>query len=574
VTTRILASFFTLGFALVLSACGQPEEPVATAPGADAVYLNGRIYTVDANHSWAEAVAVTGEQISFVGSSADAQNEIGPDTTVIDLHGRMMLPGFQDSHIHPISAGMEAAACNLNYLPGVAEYRSAIAEYAAANPDVPWILGGGWSMVVFGEGGKPSKSIIDELVSERPVFLTSADGHTGWANSRALEIAGIDDDTPDPVDGRIDRDPATGEAIGSLQEGAMSLVREHIPPASLETRVAGMRYARDMLHGYGITSIQDAAVRRDGLEVYRAMERAGELNLRVVASLWWDRARGVEQIPDLVALREEFDEGGLLRPTTVKIMQDGVLENFTGAMLEPYLQGGGTRGIPMVDPEVLKVAVPALDAAGFQVHFHAIGTAAIRQALDAIEEALFENGQLGHRHHISHLQVIHPDDVPRFGEIGVIANFQPLWIGYSDYIRELNIPAIGEERTLWMYPIRSVQEAGGKIAFGSDWSVSTANPFEQMEVAVTHASIDDPEAPLFIPEERIDLESAIDAFTINAAYLNKHDDRTGSIEVGKLADLVVIDRNLFETEPGEISATEVLLTLFGGKPVYGDFASL
>ena len=559
--------------ALAITACGN-SEPEETVPGADTVFVNGRIYTVDPNRSWAEAVAVSGDSIVYVGSAEGADAHIGSATRVVDLKGRMMLPGIQDSHIHPISAGMEAAACNLNYLPGVAEYRTTIAEYAAANPDVPWILGGGWSMVVFGQGGAPSKRIIDELVPDRPVFLTSADGHTGWANSRALEIAGIDRNTPDPVDGRIDRDPETGEAIGSLQEGAMSLVTAHIPPASLETRIAGMRYARDMLHSYGITSITDASVRRESLETYRAMERAGELDLRVVASLWWDRGRREEQLPDLAALREEFDEGGLLRPTTVKIMQDGVLENFTGAMLEPYLVGGGTRGIPMIEPEFLKRAVTLLDARGFQVHFHAIGTAAIRQSLDAIEEAFYENGPLGNRHHISHLQVIHPDDIPRFGEIDAIANFQPLWIGYSDYIRELNVPAIGAERVSWMYPIRSVMASGGKVAFGSDWSVSTANPFEQIEVAVTHGSIDDASEPPFIPEERIDLEPAIVAFTINAAYLNKHDDRTGSIEVGKLADLVVTDQNLFDIDPTEISETKVLLTLFAGRPVYGDMDAL
>ncbi len=562
-----------VAFLLALSGCSESPAPAETT-GADTVFVNGRVYTVDADRSWAEAVAITGGQISYVGSTAGADMHVGSNTTVVDLDGRMLMPAFQDSHIHPISAGMEAAACNLNYLPGVAEYRSAIAEYAAANPDVPWILGGGWSMVVFGPGGAPNRSIIDELVPDRPVFLSSADGHTGWANTKALEIAGIDRNTPDPIDGRIDRDPETGELIGSLQEGAMRLVSQHIPPASLTARIAGMRYARDMLHGYGITSITDASVSRESLAAYQAMENNGELNLRVVGSLWWDRARDESQIADLLALREEFDNGGLLQPTTVKIMQDGVLENYTGAMLEPYLVAGGTRGIPMVEPEFLKQAVTLLDAEGFQVHFHAIGTAAVRQSLDAIEEALIVNGQLGNRHHISHLQVIHPQDVPRFGDLKVIANFQPLWIGYSDYIRELNIPAIGEERTGWMYPIRSVHESGGMVAFGSDWSVSTANPFEQIEVAVTHKSIDDASVPLFIPDERIDLAAAISFFTINAAFLNKHEDRTGSIETGKLADLIVLDKNLFDIDPDDISETKVLLTLFGGRAVHGDLSSL
>jgi len=559
--------------AFLASGCSEDEVP-ANASGAELVFTNGRIYTVDAERSWAESVAISGGRISFVGSTADADQYIGSNTTVIDLRQRMMLPAFQDSHIHPIYAGMEASACDLNGQDGLAGYRSVIAEYAAANPDVPWILGGGWSMSVFGPGGSPSRSIIDELVSDRPVFLTSADGHTGWANSRALEIAGISKDTPDPVDGIIDRDPLTGEPIGSLQEGAMSLVQQHIPPATLASRQQGLIYAQDLLHSYGITSVQDAIVNREELETYAAAETMDQLRLRVVASLWWDRMQGDEQIDDLLALREEFSNGGLLRPTTVKIMEDGVMENYTAAMLDPYLIPSGSRGIPMVEPAALRQVVTLLDDAGFQVHFHAIGDAAIRYALDAVEEALLENGQRGNRHHISHLQMINPADIARFAELDVIANFQPLWAYADEYVTELTIPFIGEERGSWMYSIKSVQDTGAMIAFGSDWSVSTANPFPQIETAVTRKSADDEPFPVFLPEQRIDLASAVAAFTINAAYLNKHENDTGSIEVGKLADLIVTDRNLFEIDSAEISETRVLLTLFEGEAVYGDISSL
>ena len=556
----------------LVTSCSRSATP-DTATGADSVYRNGRIYTVDARRSWAEAVAIADGRIRYVGSDAGAAAHIGSNTTVIDLGGRMMLPAFQDIHIHPISGGIEASACDLNGLAGLPEYRSIIGEYAAANPDLPWILGGGWSMAVFGPGGAPSRTILDELVPDRPVYLSSADGHTGWANSVALNFAGITRDTPDPVDGRIDRDPETGDLVGSLQEGAMGLVTSHIPPTTLEERIAGMRYARNMLHRYGITSITDASVRPSGLEVYEAMDQRGELNLRVVASLWWDRKKDEEQIPELIAQREKYTKGHV-RATTVKIMQDGVLENYTGAMLEPYLLGGGTRGIPMVEPEFLKQAVTMLDAAGFQVHFHAIGDAAIRQSLDAVEEALLENGDLGHRHHISHLQVIHPDDIPRFAELKVVANFQPLWSAYDDYIKELNIPAIGEERTSWMYPIQSVKDAGGRVAFGSDWSVSTANPFYQMETAITRMDSNDYSIDPFIPDEAIDIETAIDAFTINAAFVNRHEDVTGSIEPGKYADLIVLDQNLIEIGSRAISDTQVLLTLLEGEAVYGSIEDL
>jgi predicted amidohydrolase YtcJ len=557
---------------MLIGACSESPEP--QRPGADTVFLNARAFTVDADRSWAEAVAVDDGTIVYVGSAAGAEEFIGSDSTVVDLHGRMMMPAFQDSHVHPISGGIEASACDLNNLAGLPEYRSTIAGYAAANPDVDWILGGGWLMSVFGPGGSPSKTILDELVADKPVFLTSADGHSGWANSRALEIAGINKDTPDPVDGIIDRDPETGEPIGSLQEGAMSLVREHIPAETLADRQQGIRYSRDMFHRYGITSIQDASVRRGGLEAYRSLERAGELNLRVVASLWWQRDRGLEQIDELIALREEFDDGGLLRPTTVKIMEDGVMENYTAAMLEPYLIPSGSRGIPMVEPELLKQAVVALDAEGFQVHFHTIGDAAVRYAFDAIEEAQIENGALGNRHHLSHIQMFDPADIPRFAELDAIANFQPLWAYADEYVTELTVPFIGEERARWMYPIKSVLDTGAIVAFGSDWSVSTANPFPQIETAITRRGAFDEPMPVFIPEERIDLETALVAFTINAAYVNKHEDKTGSIEVGKLADLIVLDRNLFEIDPAEISETQVLLTLFEGNPVHGDIAAL
>ena len=246
---RIFQIMLTVALATSCNQSGTPD----TATGADSVYRNGKIYTVDANRSWAQAVAITDGRITYAGSDDGATQHIGSNTTVVDLGGRMMLPAFQDIHIHPISGGIEASACDLNGLGGLAEYRSTIGEYAAANPDVPWVLGGGWSMAVFGPGGAPSRTILDELVPDRPVYLSSADGHTGWANSKALDIAGITKDTPDPIDGRIDRDPETGELIGSLQEGAMSLVRRHIPPTTLEGRMAGLRYARDMLHRYGIT---------------------------------------------------------------------------------------------------------------------------------------------------------------------------------------------------------------------------------------------------------------------------------------------------------------------------------
>lgn len=350
----------------------------------------------------------------------------------------------------------------------------------------------------------------------------------------------------------------------------MSLVTDHIPPASMETRLAGLRYSIELLNGYGITGIQDAIVYEDDLKTYAALAERGQLSLHVVTSLWWENLEDLSQIAKLIALRDKYTSDAV-DARTVKVMQDGVMENYTAAMLEPYLVPSGTKGIPMIEPELLKTVISKLDAAGFQVHFHAIGDAAVRQSLDAVEEALIDNGALGHRHHISHLQMIDPADIPRFKELEVVANFQPLWAYADEYVTELTIPFIGEARARWMYPIGSVLKSGAMVAFGSDWSVSTANPFPQIETAITRKSavMDDMDA--FIPEERIDLASAIAAFTINAAFISRREQDTGSIEVGKLADLVLLDQNLFEIEPEDISETKALVTMFEGRIVHGEF---
>ena len=564
---RNVRRFAVLCATVFIVACSNDRAPKT---GADTVLTNGYIYTVDSDRSIAKAVAISNGRIVYVGSDEGTADYIGDNTQVVDLGGRMLMPGFQDSHIHPIMAGIEAAACDLNELPGLPAYRSKILEYATNNPDVPWILGGGWAMSVFGPGGAPSKSILDELVPDRPVYLSSQDGHTGWANSAALAIAGIDKNTPDPADGRIDRDPVTGEAIGSLQEGAMSLVTDHIPPASMETRLAGLRYSVELLNSYGITGIQDAIVYEDDLKTYAALAERGELSLHVVTSLWWENLEDLSQIEKLIALRDKYTNDAV-DARTIKVMQDGVMENYTAAMLEPYLVPSGTRGIPMIEPEMLKTVVSQLDAAGFQVHFHAIGDAAVRQSLDAVEEALIDNGALGHRHHISHLQMVDPADIPRFKELDVVANFQPLWAYADEYVTELTIPFIGEARARWMYPIGSVLKSGAMVAFGSDWSVSSANPFPQIETAITRKSAVMDEMDAFIPEERIDLASAIAAFTINSAFVSRREQDTGSIEVGKLADLVLLDQNLFEIDAKDISETKALVTMYEGRVVHGAF---
>ena len=547
---------------------------------ADLLFVNGPVYTVDAARSWASAVAVKAGRIVAVGSDDDARAWKGSHTEVVDLAGRMLLPGFQDAHIHPPVSGLEMLRCNLTEIYRLDAYERIISEYAAANPDAPWILGGGWYMDVF-PGGTPTKETLDALVPDRPAVLTNRDGHGAWVNSKALELAGITRDTLDPADGRIER-TADGEPSGMLHEGAMELALDVAPQDSDEDYAAGLRVAQTYLHSLGITAWQDAIVGIDDsyrtLDTYARAAGAGELTARVVGALWWDRHRGIDQIERLIDARARATVGRFA-PTSVKIMQDGIIENFTAATLTPYLDAHGhpteNRGISFVDPELLKDAVTRLDALGFQVHFHALGDRAVRESLDAVEAALNANGPSDNRHHLAHIQIVHPDDIPRFGRLGAIANGQPLWAAHEGQMDNLTIPFIGPERTSWQYPFASLVRAGAVLAFGSDWSVSSPNPMWEMQVAVERRapadlteSFGDAITEVFLPEERIDLATAIGAFTMGAAFVNHLDEVTGSIEVGKYADLAVIDQNLFEIPSGEVWKARVELTFVEGECVF------
>ncbi len=553
-----------------MDAMGAPSGP------AELALVNGAVYTVDAARRWAQAVAVAGGRIAAVGSDADIRELVGPRTEVIDLRGRMLLPGFQDAHVHPPAAGVDMLQCDLHDATGVQGYLEAIRTYAETHPDAAWILGGGWAMDAF-PGGTPTKDLLDETVQDRPVFLPNRDGHSAWVSSAALKLAGITRDTPDPVDGRIERD-GLGEPSGTLHEGAMRLVGDLAPEPTPSEWERGLLTAQAYLHSLGITAWQDAIVGGSypTLDTYLALAGRGELTARVVGALWWDRYRGLEQIPELVEHRARGPVGRFA-PTSVKIMQDGVCENFTAAVLEPYLGADGrptdNRGISFVEPALLKEAVTRLDAEGFQVHFHALAERAVRESLDAVEAALVANGPSDHRHHLAHIQVVHPDDVPRFRRLRAVANAQPLWAAHESQMDELTIPFLGEPRWRWQYPFGSLVRAGAVLAMGSDWSVSSPDPLEEIHVAVNRVM--PPDYPHrvevrepFLPEERIDLPTAIAAFTIGSAYVNHLDEETGSIEVGKLADLVVLDRDLFAHPAEEISQASVVLTLVEGERVH------
>lgn len=533
---------------------------------ADLVVTGADVYTVDAARRWARAVAIRGDRIVAVGNDDDVRDLIGPSTEHRHLPGRMVVPGFQDAHIHAAFGGRNLLSLNLDELSTKQGYLDAIAAHASAHPELPWITGGGWYGAVFGEAG-PRREDLDAIVPDRPVFLMNTDVHGAWVNSRALEAGGISAATPDPWDGYFVRD-ADGSPTGMVHEGAAyAFAANVVPRTDAGTWRASILRAQAELHALGVTGWQDAWVEPDLLAAYRSLDDEGELTARVVASLWWDRHRGLEQVDELVALRDRR-ANDRVDARTVKIMLDGCPENGTAAVLRAFDgqvgEAHGT-GIAFVDAPVLSEAVTRLDALGFQVHMHALGDRALRIALDAVEAAQAANGRRDARHHIAHLQVTDPADIPRLRELGVVANMQPYWAQLDAAMTELALPALGEERLSRLYPIGTIARSGAVLAFGSDWPVSTPNPLLEIEVAVTRVSTTARDGEPFAPDERLPLPAAIAAFTRGAAFVNR-DDEAGTIAPGMRADLAVLDRNLFDGSP--IGDAQVELTVAGGTVVH------
>jgi hypothetical protein len=545
---------------------------------ANLVLHGGSVVTVDAAGRVAQAVAVREGQIVAVGTDREVRDFVGRSTETIDLHGRSLLPGFGDAHVHLGKGGLDRLRIDLSPVATVEQYAAIIERYAAGHPGDGWLTGGGWSMTAF-PGGQPTAAMLDRIARDRPVFLNNRDNHGGWVNSAGLRAAAMTAETPDPPDGRIERDEH-GEPTGCLHEGAMRLVTDLLPVPTEADVVAGLLEGQRYLHSLGITQWQDAIVGAydpmpETYEAYLRIASDGRLTGRVVAALWLPRGATDD---DLALIRERRASGsvGRLRSTSVKIMADGVAENFTAAMADPYLDATGRRtdncGISFFSREQLLRLVPLLDRERFNVHVHAIGDRAVHDSLDAIEAARRANGWLDTRPHIAHLQVVDPADRPRFRQLGVTATFQPLWAAHDPQLDDLTLPFLGPERSGWIYPIGSLAAAGATLAFGSDWPVSSPDPLWAMHVAVNrtmpsgypYGATDKP----FLPDERITLTTAIRAQTTGTAYVNHLDAQTGSIEVGKVADLVVLDRDLFAAGPKEIVGARVLLTLVDGRPVH------
>lgn len=535
-------------------------------PGAGVKYIfgNGPIFMGGAARTWGGAVGVSDGQIVAVGTRQDVQAVVGSKATFVDLDGRFLISGFQDAHVHPAMGGLARMRCNLEEVTGVDEALAVISDYVNDSAD-GWVLGGGWNYYWF-EAGNPPASLLDGI-TDRPVFLVGADAHSGWANSTALRLAGITAVTPDPVDGRIER-LADGSPQGTLHEGAMALMAGVAPQpddrALADALLEGQRY----LFSLGITAWQDAWVTEPLHAIYRRLAVSGELKAAVRGCLWWDREQGPGQLDQHV---EHSREGvATYDPRTIKLMLDGVCENHTAALLEPYLDGAGrvtdTTGLDFIAAGDLVDIVTRIDAVGLQCHFHALGDRAVRSALDAVEVARRTNGWRDTRPHLAHLQVVDPADVPRFRRLGVTANAQPLWAVLDAAMTDLTIPFLGVERTALQYPWASLLAAGSTLAMGSDWSVSTPNVMAQVAVAVHRNDPSRGIDEVFVPDERIRLVDALMAFTAGAAFVGHRDGISGTIEVGKQADLVVLDADPFECErPDDAS---VAMTMVAGEVVY------
>lgn len=538
---------------------------------ADFVFWNGPIYPVETTGQGVEALATQGERILFVGTWEEAQTLIDSRTQVVDLQGKTILPGFTDAHVHPLSGGLAMMGCTLSGIESPDSILAFLQQYAAAYPEKTWIQGHNFWLSSFPQGN-PHKEQLDAIISDRPVYVSSSDAHSAWVNSKALQLAGITADTPDPINGRIERDPRTGEPTGTLRESAMDLVSHLIPPPTPAELVAGLEKGLAVASANGITNLVEASCSPAYFEAYLTLAQQQALPAHVNLSLYQDISEGVAGVRKILALNEgyysQIASQPDLRLNQVKLFMDGVVEGKTAAMLDPYHEEKH-GGAPNTSPDTATAVMLALDKAGMQIHVHAIGDRAIRMTLDAFEKARKVNGIRDSRHHIAHLHVIHPDDIARFRELSVIANFQALWATLDDsYMTDLNFPYLGKERIEWQYPIGSIARSGGSLVFGSDWDVSTMDPFDAMQVAVTRRGPDSVEREPWTPQHLTDVQTVVEGYTRGGAYLTFREQETGTLTVGKLADLIVLDRDVFQVSKFTLYQTEVRMTMFRGKIVY------
>ncbi len=558
--------FRTWFHVLFLAAVAIPVAAESSHP-ADVILVNARIYTVNPQQPWADAIAVRGGQILAVGDKTKIEAYRGKATKVIDAQGRLVLPGFTDCHIHFMDGSLGLTHVDLNGAASIAEIQKRVQAYAAAHPSEPWVTGMGWTYPTFGPTALPDKKILDEVIADRPVYLVAFDGHSSWANSKALAMAGIDRNTPDPPNGKIVRDQK-GDATGALQEAAGDLVGAKVPKPSRQERLDALRKGIHEANKAGLVRVHSAGQDFEYLDLYNELRKRGELTLRFYIAYFLNPPGLTPEINKQIedarrAYNDNWISGGV-----VKTMLDGVVEAHTAAMLAPYTDDSSQSGKLFWDPDQYKATVADLDARGLQIFTHAIGDKAVRLALDAYQEAAEVNKTKDARPRIEHIETINAQDIDRFGKLGVVASMQPLHSYPDEDTLGIWARNIGPERATRPWVWRSIEQKGGVLAFGSDWPVVTLNPWRGVQTAVTRQTEGGEPVGGFVPQQRLSLEDTIRAYTLGAAFAGRREKTEGSLEPGKLADFIVLDRDLFKIEPSEIGKTEVLLTVVGGRVVY------
>jgi len=563
-TVRCLLWCMVLFFAVCKagSAQGLIVEP------ADIIVIHARVYTENPKQPWAQAVAIRGAKIAAVGEDTTIERMRGIGTKVINAGGKLVLPGFVDSHIHFLDGALGLGRANFEGAKDVVEIQKRLRDYAAEHPGDDWILGQGWNYAMFGTETLPNKKYLDELFPSRPVLLTGYDGHTAWANSKALALAGITRDTQNPPNGVIVRDPQTGEATGALKESAQELVSKLVPQPTRAEKLLALRAGVHWANEHGITRVHSAGGDFEILDLFDEMRHRGDLNLRMYIAYFLDPPQLRPKDLDLIESAHKKFHDEWIDAGAVKLMVDGVVESHTAAMLEPYSDDASQKGKPFWEPANYNAAVTELDKRGLQLFTHAIGDYGVRMALDGYESAEEHNHKRDRRPRIEHIETVTAADIPRFGKLGVIASMQPLH-SYPDS-DTLNVWArnAGPDRASRAWAWKSIADGGGMLAFGSDWPVVTLNPWEGIQTAVTRQTAGGTPVNGFVPEQRLTVEQAVEAYTLGAAFAGRREKAEGSLEVGKLADLIVISQNIFDINPHKIGATKVATTILGGRVVY------
>jgi len=568
--TRFRKALFALalviGFGLTADRSASAQS--AKVATADSIVTHGLIYTGNSKQPWAQAVAIQGEKVVAVEDDAEILKLRGPGTKLIDAGGKLVLPGFVDCHIHFLEGSISLGQANLEGAKNVADIQRILREYAGKHPGDGWILGAGWNYAMFGEEILPDKKYLDELFPSRPVFLVGYDGHTSWANSKALLLAGINKDTPNPPNGAIVRNPATGEATGALKESASHLVGQLVPKPSREEKLTALRAGIHWANENGLTRVHSAGGDFESFDLYDELRRRGELTLRMYIAYFLDPPElRQKDLAAIEAARKKYT-GDWLSAGVVKMMIDGVVESHTAAMLLPYTDDPSTKGKLFWDPDKYKAAVAELDKRGLQLFTHAIGDYAVRTALDAYENAETVNHTRDRRPRIEHIETVTAEDIPRFGKLGVIASMQPLHAYPDEDTLRVWAGSVGPDRASRAWVWNSIAKDGGRLAFGSDWNVVTLNPWEGLQMAVTRQTTEGTPEGGWHPQERVTLAQAVEAYTLGAAYAGRREKTEGSIEPGKLADLIIVSQNIFEIDPHTIAQTKVIKTIVGGRVVY------